>query len=106
MIEVYMTHFLNSNIPFFEDILEGIKTIELRPPTDGVFAVGDIIKLSEFDNQLGTWTSRSCDVVVSWISPEPNPGLVEGYTNMSIKLLKNPLWRRLLGQTVNPNSHK
>lgn len=44
---------------YFEDVLSGLKTFEVRKDDRG-FYVDDILRLREFDIGTGTYTGREC----------------------------------------------
>lgn len=88
-----MTHTLKSYPKYFAATLSGQKRHELRANSDsGPFAVGDTLILNEFDPDTNHSTGAQCTVTVTYISPGPQPWLVNGYTLMSIALL--PWWKR------------
>lgn len=71
------THILKSWSPFFDAILKDTRTHELRR-NDRSFQVGDLCDLQEYDNVKGTYTGRSCNVVISSITSKEEPCAVSG----------------------------
>jgi len=51
---------------FFDDVATGIKPFELRR-NDRDYQIGDTLHLEEFQPMLGSFTGRSCNVVVTYI---------------------------------------
>jgi hypothetical protein len=90
-------------IPYYEDIISGIKTFEVRK-NDRDFKVGDILKLREFqafykedydtegnlkqglDEQMSY--GRDCYAEVTYLLDIIEFGLQPGYVVMGIKLLQ------------------
>lgn len=68
---------------FFERILSGEKTFEIRQ-NDRNFMIGDLLALNEYDPKNETYTGRSCLVYVDFAMTNP-AYLQEGYVVMSIK---------------------
>lgn len=87
-----VNHFLDSYLEYFEATINKMKTHELRLTTLGPFSVGDVITLKEFDDAKKIYTGRTADVVVTYISPNPEPWLVPGYTLMSTRLADPTKW--------------
>jgi len=89
-----MKHHLRSYPEYFEATIHGNKTHELRADTDGgPFAVGDSIVLQEYDPKTSMYTGRECKVSITYMSPMPKPWLKEGYSLLSIHLIKKPWWK-------------
>lgn len=64
---------------FFESILAGEKTHELRRSDDRVFNVGDVLRLREFDPKSNRYTGRDVLVKVTYITSAKHPcALSEG----------------------------
>jgi hypothetical protein len=65
-------HRLKSWPQFFERIVSGEKTHELRR-ADRDFRVGDILRLREFDPQTNQFTGREHSVIISYITSAELP---------------------------------
>lgn len=65
-------HKLKSWPQFFEPILQGMRSHELRR-NDRCYKVGDLIELREYDNTSGQYTGRTCLVVVTAITSMDEP---------------------------------
>ena len=59
-----MMHDLKIIKQYFEDVINDIKTFEVRK-NDRDFKIGDIVNLREIDD--GEYTGRSCSVCISYI---------------------------------------
>lgn len=85
-----MIHELKTHAPYFQAILEGRKTHEVRA-NDRKFVVGDILYLREFyppevtGKREGTYSGRDCNVVVSYVTPGGAWGLPDTMCVMSIQ---------------------
>jgi hypothetical protein len=85
-------HRLKSWPQFFERILSGEKTHELRRG-DRDFLVGDILRLQEFDPCKNQYTGRECSVLITYITSTERPcalsqdALHPDYCILSIKQL-------------------
>lgn len=78
-----MTHTLKTIQPYFDQVIKGEKTFELRK-NDRNFQIGDILILQEFDD--GAYTGREKDFVVTYILKDcPQFGLMDGYAILGIK---------------------
>lgn len=71
---------------FFQPILDGRKTFELRK-ADRDYHVGDILELKEYNIMNKTYTGRELQVEITYILRGPNFGMANGYCLMSIKLI-------------------
>lgn len=60
-METLRTHDLKSWPQFFEDVLNGKKTYEVRV-NDRAFQLGDAIHLREWDPDVKMYTGRACHV--------------------------------------------
>lgn len=76
-----MTHDLKILPIYFEEVLKGIKTFELRK-NDRNFKTEDILRLREFLN--GEYTGREVLRRVTYILGGGNYGLEEGYVILAI----------------------
>jgi len=85
-------HELKSWPKFFEKIIIGEKTHELRRSNDRVFSVGDQILLKEFDPRSETYTDREAFVKITYITDVDSPcaysqeALKSNFCILSIKL--------------------
>lgn len=66
------THILKSWPQFFQPILEGTRTHELRRD-DRSFSLGDRIQLKEFDPESKCYTGRSCTVEIRSMTSAAQP---------------------------------
>jgi hypothetical protein len=66
-------HILKCWPQFFEAILAGFKTHDLRRSDDRDFRVGDTILLREFDPNSETFTGRSFRVKITYITSADQP---------------------------------
>ena len=78
-----MIHALKIEPYYFEEVLSGQKTFEIRKH-DRDFMVGDLLALNEFDPEKPGYTGRSVLVYVDFGMKDPK-FLQEGYVVMSIK---------------------
>lgn len=76
-----MIHELKIYNEYFEDVLTGVKSFEIRK-NDRNFNVGDLLALNEFDGV--TYTGRCCLVSVDYIMNNPDY-VKENMVVMSIK---------------------
>lgn len=78
-----MIHALKQLPQYFEDVLSGVKSFEVRL-ADRPYRKGDLLALNEFDNETQSYTGRSCLVYVDYILSEPEY-VKNGYVVMAIK---------------------
>ena len=72
-------HELKTWPEYFEAVLDGRKTFELRRD-DRRYAVGDALSLREWDPGTKDYTGRWLDVTVTYkVSDVPHFGLMEGF---------------------------
>ena len=71
---------------YFEAVISGVKTFEIRKDDRG-FKVGDTIILDEIFHKYGEYTYRSIKVEITYILRGGEYGLDENYVIMSIKIL-------------------
>ena len=86
------THELQSFPEYFEATLLKEKTHEVRHNGTAIglgYSIGDTLLLREYDPATAGYTGRSCELIVTYISPVPKPWIVPGYSLMSTRL-KNP----------------
>jgi uncharacterized protein YqfB (UPF0267 family) len=79
-----MIHNLKTWPEYFEQVVIGTKTFEIRKTDDRTFNVGDILRLEEFDPERRAYTGRTSIVVVTYIL-DKQPFVPEGYVCMSIQ---------------------
>lgn len=85
---------------FFNEIIAGHKTHDLRRSTDRAFKVGDTLTLREYDQKQEVYTGREAKVLVTYVTNKISPcaysdeALKEGFCILSIKLLdKDSPWK-------------
>ena len=66
-------HKVKSWPEFFEAILSGIKTHEVRRMTDRDYQVGDTLRLMEFDPDSGQYTGREQCVKITFVTSAKSP---------------------------------
>lgn len=78
------THYLKVWPSYFEALVEGRKSFELRKDDRG-FSVGDVLVLQEWDPALESYTGRQVIREVEYIARDvPGFGLMQGFCIMSI----------------------
>lgn len=80
---VSATHDLKTWPEFFAAVIDGRKTFEVRRTDDRRFAVGDVLRLREWDPTSGAYTGRETARCVSYIVEGP-PFLPAGLAVMGI----------------------
>jgi len=89
-----MIHELKIWPTFFVSVLNGTKTHELRRCDDRTFAIGDTLRLREFDPDGNFYTGREASVEVTYITSANQPCALSGaalsadYCILSIKPIK------------------
>lgn len=78
-----MIHALKQIQPYFDDVISGRKTFEIRK-NDREYSVGDLIALNEYDKEKQTYTGNSCLCYIDYILND-NEYCKDGYVVMSIK---------------------
>ena len=78
-------HELKTWPEYFAAVLDGSKRAELRYDDRG-FAVGDVLRLREWDPDEERYSGRECSVTVTHIVQGGAFGLAEGHVMMSIAL--------------------
>ena len=78
-----MIHELKEHPIYFEDVISGIKTFEVRK-ADRPFKVGDLLALNEYDPDTKEYTNRCCLVYIDYILNDSNY-CKEGYVILGIK---------------------
>lgn len=81
-----MIHELKEHPNFFEDVISGIKTFEVRK-ADRPFKVGDLLALNEYDPDTKEYTNRCCVVYIDCILND-SEYCKEGYVILGIKPCK------------------
>jgi hypothetical protein len=78
--------------PYFEHILLGQKTFEVRSIADRSFAVGDKLLLREFDGSLlyrepvtEGYTGRTCERLVTYVLGDGDFGIQEGHVVLGLR---------------------
>ena len=67
-----MVHLLKTWPEYFQPIVTGAKTVELRQEIDRTFAVGDVLRLCEYvPGTVHPYTGRTCAVRVTHILRDP-----------------------------------
>ena len=79
-----MIHQLKIFTNYFEEVIIGRKTFELRL-NDRLFKEGDFLALNEWDKNGGFYTGRSCIVYVDYVLYDAPTLLPEGVVCMAIK---------------------
>lgn len=78
-----MIHSLKCNTLYFDDVISGKKTFEVRK-NDCEYKVGDYLALNEYDAKDKSYTGASCLVYVDYIL-DSSDYCKDGYVVMSIK---------------------
>jgi hypothetical protein len=79
---------------FFQAIVDGLKSHDLRRADDRDFQVGDHIRLREFDPSIGDYTGRQGLVEITYVTAADRPcalsegGLDPRYCILSIRPLE------------------
>lgn len=79
-----VTHELKTWPEYYEAVLRGDKTFEVRVDDRGGYDVGDVLVLHEWDRHGRGYTGRVCDVVVRYVLRDPKFGVAPGYVVMGI----------------------
>ena len=78
-------HMLKTIQPYFDDVISGRKTFEVRSCADRTFAVGDLLRLREYDAEHNEYSGREADCGVLYLIAGP-PYLPGGIAVMGIQL--------------------
>lgn len=88
------THMLKSWPEFFEQIITGNKTHELRRTDDRFFQVGDYLQLQEYDQETEKYTGREALAEITYITRKDSPcaysdeALDSNFCILSIKFIE------------------
>ncbi len=92
-----MKHELKILPKYFDAVEQGIKTFEVRKNDRG-FAVGDLLRLREFDEKSEApaeslkYTGRTCDAAITYILDDTEY-CPSGYVILGIKAVQNENFR-------------
>lgn len=78
------THRLKTWKPYFDDIVQGRKTFEVRR-LDRDFRVGDTLELLETEPSGTPYTGREADVLVTYMLPGGTFGIEDGCCVLGIR---------------------
>lgn len=77
--------------PYFEHVLSGRKTFEVRSIEDRTFAVGDRLKLREYDGSLAHnlpetngYTGRECERTITYVLGDGDFGIKPGFVALGL----------------------
>jgi hypothetical protein len=79
-----MTHALKTDPEYFQAILDGKKTFEVRKK-DRPFKTGERLLLQEFDRSEGEYSGRETERWIIYILEGGRFGIDEGYVVMGLK---------------------
>lgn len=83
MMTTPVVHELKTIDPHYEDIVEGLKTFEMRRD-DRAYAAGDVLHLRQYDPKLDAYSGYGFRVRVTHLLRGPCFGLADGWVIMSI----------------------
>ncbi|MCX6216582.1 ASCH/PUA domain-containing protein [Spirosoma sp.] len=86
------THNLKVWPEHFNRLASGEKPFEVRRNDRG-FKAGDMLRLSEYNPQTGTYTGRSLFASVTYVLEETQFGLKKGFAALGIRLIQNEFKR-------------
>lgn len=73
---------------FYQAIVEGAKTYEVREGTDRLYQAGDTVTFKEFDvNTDDGFTGRECEARITYVTPPGTFGLPPNVTVFGIKVI-------------------
>lgn len=78
-----MIHELKTVAPYFQQVLDGVKTFDIRK-NDRNFKVGDYLWLREYDQETKTYTGQHLHCIVTYLLCD-YAGLGDGCVVMAIK---------------------
>ena len=84
--EPQAVHILKTWPVVFDALLTRAKSFEVRKD-DRDFAVGDMLELREWDNEIEEYTGRSMRALVTYLLPGGLFGIEAGFVCMSIRRL-------------------
>lgn len=85
-------HVLKTVPPYFDDIISGAKTFEVRR-NDRDFKVGDTLRLREWNADSGLFMGRVLDVHVSYVLPLADLALADDFVVMGLAPPTTYAWR-------------
>lgn len=80
-----IVHELKCWMPFFQCVMEGAKSFEIRREDDRDFRVGDTLHLKEWDQKAERYTERWVSRRVTYVTRAPAWGLPEGVAVLSLR---------------------
>ncbi len=86
-----MIHMLKINQKYFDDIVAGRKTFEVRRDDRG-YDNGDTLVLQEYDCEAEDYTGNTAQVRVMYMLDDDLDGIEDGYCVMGISLLPEHQW--------------
>ena len=92
--EKHKIHYLKLEQPYYDDVLYGYKTFEIRK-NDRDFKVGDLLSLHEYSHKLQTYTNSWIGVVIKYISDYAQK---DGYVVLGIEKITD---EQHFGETSN-----
>lgn len=79
-----MTHELKTWIPFYEEMINGDKTFEVRK-NDRNFAIGNALLLREYDQMNKCYTGRQKYFMIDYILHGGQFGIKKGFVVIGIR---------------------
>lgn len=76
--EAATEHELKSWPEFFEPLVAGLKTFDLRRSDDRTFSPGDTIRFREFDPRTQRYTGRECRGEITYVTSASHPCALSG----------------------------
>lgn len=80
---VHARHELKTWPEYYEAIIRGDKTFEVRSDDRGGYDVGDVLALHEWDRVRG-YSGRTCEVTVTYVLRDPKFGVAPGFVVLGI----------------------
>lgn len=71
-------HELKSWPEFFEPLVAGLRTFDLRRSDDRTFSPGDTIRFREFDPRTQRYTGRECRGEITYVTSASHPCALSG----------------------------
>lgn len=78
-----MTHALKTWPSFFKEIINGVKTFEIRK-NDRDFKIGDRLLLQEYDPENKSYTGKDWDGEIVYVFSDEKFGVKKGYVVLGI----------------------